>query len=78
MNLLPLPVLDGGHITMAILESIRRRPLSKRLLDVAYGGCAILLIGFMIFITGFDVTDIFGGDSRKNEGKGGQMVEPVF
>ena len=78
MNLLPLPVLDGGHITMAIIESIRRRPLSKRLLDVAYGGCAILLIGFMIFITGFDVTDIFGGDSRKNESSMTAPLEPVF
>ncbi len=61
LNLLPLPVLDGGHITMAILESIRKRPLSKPVMDVAYGGCALLLIGFMVFITGFDVTEIFGG-----------------
>ena len=68
MNLLPLPVLDGGHITMAILESIRRRPLSKRLLDVAYGGCAILLIGFMIFIP-FLIIDMVVAR---------QMVEPVF
>jgi hypothetical protein len=47
------------------------------LLDVAYGGCAILLIGFMLFITGFDVTDWFGGDGG---GGGGASVreEPVF
>jgi regulator of sigma E protease len=77
LNLLPLPVLDGGHITMALIEAVRRRPLSKPLLDVAYGGCAILLIGFMLFITGFDVTDWFGGDGG---GGGGASVreEPVF
>ena len=28
INLLPIPVLDGGHILMAIIEKIRRRPLS--------------------------------------------------
>lgn len=72
LNMLPLPVLDGGHITMAIIESIRRRPLSKRLLEIAYGGCAILLIGFMLYITGFDVTEIFGG------GGGAPGKAPVF
>ncbi len=77
LNLLPLPVLDGGHITMALIEAVRRRPLSKRLLDVAYGGCAILLIGFMIFITGFDVTDWFGGDGGA-AGGGSVMEEPIF
>ena len=65
MNLLPLPVLDGGHITMAIIESIRKRPLSKRLLDISYGGCALLLMGFMLFITGFDVKALFGGDDPR-------------
>ncbi len=75
LNLLPLPVLDGGHITMALIESVRRRPLSKRLLDVAYGGCAILLIGFMLFITGFDVTELFGG----GDSAGGVVrEEPIF
>ena len=41
------------------------------------GGCAILLIGFMLFITGFDVTELFGGDTA---GAGGGVVreEPVF
>lgn len=76
LNLLPLPVLDGGHITMALIEAVRRRPLSKRLLDVAYGGCAILLIGFMLFITGFDVTELFGGDGQTSDGV--VREEPIF
>ena len=76
MNLLPLPVLDGGHITMAILEAIRKRPLSKRLLDVSYGGCAILLMGFMLFITGFDVKALFWGDEPPSDGQ--QMEAPTF
>jgi regulator of sigma E protease len=28
LNMLPLPVLDGGHITLAILEGIRRKPVT--------------------------------------------------
>jgi regulator of sigma E protease len=50
---------------MAILESIRKRPLSKRLLDISYGGCAILLMGFMLFITGFDVKALFWGEDSR-------------
>jgi regulator of sigma E protease len=30
LNLLPIPVLDGGHIVMLLVEKIRRRPLSER------------------------------------------------
>ncbi|MCS7009086.1 MAG: RIP metalloprotease RseP, partial [Chthoniobacterales bacterium] len=34
LNLLPLPVLDGGHILLAILEAIRKRPFSQRSLEI--------------------------------------------
>ena len=60
LNMLPLPVLDGGHITLAILESIRRRPIEGRILQWIQTACAMLLIGFMLFITFFDVQDLFG------------------
>jgi regulator of sigma E protease len=30
MNLLPIPILDGGHILFALVEAVRRRPLSER------------------------------------------------
>lgn len=78
MNLLPLPVLDGGHITMAILEAIRKKPLSKRLLDISYGGCALLLMGFMLFITGFDVKALFGGDAPPEQSEQQQYEPPKY
>ena len=58
MNLLPFPVLDGGHITLAIIEAIRRKPISVRVLEVVQTGCALLLIGFMLYLTFYDVGDI--------------------
>jgi regulator of sigma E protease len=61
LNLLPIPVLDGGHIVLAIIESIRRRPVSMRVLEVIQTGCAVLIIGFMVYIAFFDVQDLFGG-----------------
>ncbi len=75
LNMMPLPVLDGGHIVMSLVESVRKRPISKRLLELSYGGCAIFLIGFMIFITGFDVKDIFGGSGG---GSAIERVDPIF
>ena len=60
LNLLPIPVLDGGHITLAIVEAIRRRPVNVRFLEVVQTGCAVAIIGFMLYIAFFDVQDLFG------------------
>lgn len=54
LNLLPLPVLDGGHIAMSILEWVRRRPLSARFVEYATTVFALLLISFMLYVTFFD------------------------
>lgn len=55
INLLPIPVLDGGHILMAIIEKIRRRPLSPRLIEYVTTGFALLLISFMLYVTYADI-----------------------
>lgn len=57
LNLLPLPVLDGGHITLSLIEAIRRRPVSARILNTIQSGFAILLIFFMVYIAFFDTGD---------------------
>lgn len=58
LNLLPIPVLDGGHIVMAILEKIRRRPLSVKLQEYLTTGFALMLISFMLYVTFFDIKRI--------------------
>jgi regulator of sigma E protease len=55
LNLLPLPVLDGGHIMLSIIERIRRRPLSPRIMEYATTAFAVLLISFMLYVTFFDI-----------------------
>jgi regulator of sigma E protease len=57
LNMLPLPVLDGGHILLALIEVIRRRPVSAKILNYIQSGFAMLLISFMIFIAFFDISD---------------------
>ena len=58
LNMLPIPVLDGGHILLAIIEGIRRRPISVRIISAIQTGCAVLLIGFMVYIAFYDVQDL--------------------
>jgi regulator of sigma E protease len=58
INLLPIPVLDGGHITLAIIEAIRRRPVNLRLLEIIQTSCFLVIVGFMLYITFFDGQDI--------------------
>jgi len=55
LNLLPLPVLDGGHIVMAILEKLRGRPLNVKVVEYATTVFAVLLISFMLYVTFFDL-----------------------
>jgi regulator of sigma E protease len=55
INMLPIPVLDGGHILMSVLERIRRRPLNVRLVEYTTTGFAALIIVFFAYVTYFDV-----------------------
>ena len=54
-NLLPLPVLDGGHIVFALIEAVLRKPVNARFVHVVTTGFAALLIGFMLYITFNDI-----------------------
>ncbi|MBV9009635.1 MAG: RIP metalloprotease RseP [Verrucomicrobia bacterium] len=60
LNLVPMPVLDGGHIMLALVEAVRRRPVNARALELVQTACAVILIGFMVYIAFFDVQDLFG------------------
>ena len=65
LNLLPFPVLDGGHIVLALIEALRRRPVNARLLQYLQTACAVVLIGFMLFLAFFDTGD-WVRSARKN------------
>ena len=61
--MLPLPVLDGGHITLAIMEKIARKPVRARFLEAIQLACVVLLIGMMLFVTSKDIGDDLGRGS---------------
>jgi regulator of sigma E protease len=51
INLLPVPMLDGGHLFFYSVEAIRRRPLSARALDWAFRGGLALILALVVFTT---------------------------
>lgn len=55
LNLLPIPVLDGGHILLACVEKIRRRPINPKIIEYTTTAFAVLLISFMVYVTFFDI-----------------------
>ena len=60
LNMIPIPVLDGGHIVLAILEGIRRKPVNIRILEWVQTACAVMIIGYICYVSFFDIGDFFG------------------
>lgn len=54
-NLLPIPVLDGGHIAFATLSKLRGKPLNPNLMQNAVAACFVLLIGLIVYVSYNDI-----------------------
>ena len=61
LNLLPVPVLDGGHLLFYTIEVIRGAPLSLKKLEVAQQMGMVLLLGLMVFALFNDISRVIGG-----------------
>lgn len=60
LNLLPVPVLDGGHLVFYIIEVVKGAPLSLRKMEIAQQVGMALLMSLMIFALFNDFTRLFG------------------
>jgi len=65
LNMLPIPVLDGGHIVLALIEGVRRKPVNMKVLEWVQTACATLIIGYMLYISFFDIGDLLGRNSER-------------
>lgn len=61
LNLLPIPVLDGGHLMYHIIEVVRRRPLSERAMEISQQIGVSLLVVLMAFAFFNDLNRLFFG-----------------
>jgi regulator of sigma E protease len=55
MNLLPVPVLDGGHLLFYAYEAVARRPLAAKVQAAGYRVGLALVLGLMLFATWNDL-----------------------
>ena len=67
LNMLPIPVLDGGHILLALIEAVRRKPVNLRLLEVIQTACFIVIAGYMLYVSFYDVGDLAFGRKNRRE-----------
>lgn len=58
-NLIPIPILDGGHIVFAVVESIRGRPLSQQVQQAALKVGLSLILLLMVFALYNDITRVW-------------------
>jgi regulator of sigma E protease len=61
LNLLPIPVLDGGHLLLLSVEAIARKPVTARQRIIAQQVGLFLLIALMLFVTMIDVSRLLSG-----------------
>jgi regulator of sigma E protease len=59
LNLLPIPVLDGGHLVFLTIEGVRRKPLNERAQIIAQQVGIGLLATLMIFVFYNDIVRLF-------------------
>jgi len=59
LNILPIPVLDGGHLLFFFIEAVRGRPVSLRVREIAQQAGLAVLLALMIFVFYNDITRIF-------------------
>lgn len=59
LNLMPVPILDGGHLVFYAIEALIGRPVSARAQDVAFRFGLLLLVSLMVFTTFNDIGSIY-------------------
>ncbi len=58
VNLLPIPVLDGGHILFSLVEAVRKKPVSEKVMAVVTNVFAGIIILFFLYVTSNDIMRI--------------------
>ncbi len=61
LNLLPIPVLDGGHLVYYAIEGVMRRPLSRRMQEIGFQIGVALVLMLMVYVNLNDLLRVWRG-----------------
>jgi regulator of sigma E protease len=74
-NLLPIPILDGGHIALAMMEGIARRKLPPKIIRPVFYFFFVIIISFALYLVGNDIRLKFKPDYVPPSKKGTESTE---
>jgi len=60
LNVLPIPVLDGGHLFFLLVEKVKGSPVSERVLGYSQMVGIVLILSLMVYVTFNDIRRLFG------------------
>lgn len=69
LNMLPIPVLDGGHIVIATIAKLRKKPLPESWVAGVQGVFMLLFLGMMLYVVYFDIMRWSGENMEENSFK---------
>ena len=61
LNLLPIPILDGGHLLFLGIEAVRRKPISEKIISVSQKIGLAILITLMVVVFYNDILRLVTG-----------------
>jgi len=61
LNILPIPLLDGGQLALLAVEGVTRRPPSEAVVGAAQMAGLVVLLGLLLFVTFNDIARLVGG-----------------
>jgi len=65
LNLIPVPILDGGQILFTVIEAVLRRPLSEHIRMIIHYICWIAVMLLVVYLSCKDIKTIFWGNTPK-------------
>lgn len=60
LNLMPIPVLDGGHLFLYAIEAVRGKPVSAHVQEIAFRVGMVMILSLMVFATWNDISRLIG------------------
>ncbi len=69
INLLPIPIVDGGHILFCGIEKVRGKPIGQKTMNIIINVFFVLIVSFFLFVTWNDIGRILKGRSGEPRGK---------
>ena len=60
LNLMPVPVLDGGHLVFYAIEAIRGKPVGQSAQEIAFRIGLVMVLSLMVFATWNDISRLIG------------------